>query len=161
MASINQQKIQSQYNISQQVRVLSGNSAFIQTGKTMPVPQQQIIINGRKTIVSRSVHYQDVSTGFYVTPRVVGNQVSLEISAHRQKLQNRRLGLIDDLQVSTSVHGLLGEWIELGTVEEITNSNQSGILSRQSETTTDSQHVFVKVDTAHGNTTPALKQTLD
>lgn len=159
-ANINQQKIQSQYNISQQVRILSGNSAFIQTSKYVLVPQQQLIINGRKTTVSRSVQYQDVSTGFYVTPRVVGNQVSLEISAHRQKLQSRRFGHIDQLQVSTSVQGLLGEWIELGTVEEITNSSQSGILSRQSRTATDSQHIFVKVDTAHNNITPALRRTL-
>ena len=60
----------------QRLQVLEGNEAFIQVGQSLPVRSQSA--QGSETI-----QYRDAGSGFYVRPRVSGNQVTLSISTRR------------------------------------------------------------------------------
>jgi len=77
----------------QTLQLLEGNSAFVRTGQSAPVPQRQVlrtIVNGQ--IVERvidSVEYRDVMTGFYALPRLAGDRVTLEISPQRDSPPTR------------------------------------------------------------------------
>jgi hypothetical protein len=106
-------------DVLQQVRVLDGGNARIQTGTTTPVPVYE---RGRTRdgFVGRSgVVGIDTGTGFTVTPRLRGNQVIVDID---QRSSNFSRGLDDRFGrdsisgggLQTQVSGPLGSWIPLG-----------------------------------------------
>lgn len=138
----------------QSIQVLEGNSAFINFGQSVPVPQRQAtrtIVNGQ--IVDRvnsAVEYRDVQTGFYVLPRISGDQVTLDISPQRDTLaapaQNLPHGSVNTQRAATTVAGRLGEWIEIGGIAQGGVNQQSTILGSTRETSADNRRILVKVD---------------
>jgi len=66
--------------LTQSVQVLEGNPAFIRTGQSAIVPNTQIIdtLTGRQ-IIQGGGQTVEANTGFYATPRVNGDRVTLEI----------------------------------------------------------------------------------
>ncbi len=131
-------------NNVQQLQVLEGNEAFIQVGQSVPVPQQTIIQTPQGTQVVQNTQYRDVATGFYVKPRVSGEQVMLEVSPQRERLGPD--GSIDTQSVSSVVSGRLGEWMELGGIDQSRTQQNSGIASRDSERNTDQRRIYIKVE---------------
>ena len=75
--------------VVQTVQVLEGRSAYVMVGQSRPVPDRQVVrsvVGGRvveHTIVG-GVEYRDANTGFYVTPRIAGDRVTLDISPQRE-----------------------------------------------------------------------------
>jgi type II secretory pathway component GspD/PulD (secretin) len=139
---------------TQTLQVLEGNSAFIRTGQSVPLPQRQAlrtIVNGR--IVERvidSVEYRDVMTGFYALSRLVGDRVTLEINPQRDTLpapdQNLPPGSVNVQRIATTVSGRLGEWMEIGRLVQGVSNEQSVILGSTRETSTDNRRIMIKVD---------------
>jgi len=141
-------------NSTQTLQVLEGNSAFIRTGQSVLVPQQQVtrtVINGR--IVEQFAglsEYRDVMTGFYALPRLAGDRVTLEISPQRDTLvnpeQNLPPGSVNVQRAATTVSGRIGEWIELGGVVQGVANQQSVMLGSTRETSSDNRRILLKVD---------------
>ena len=139
---------------TQSIQVLEGNSAFINVGHSVAVPQRQVtrtIINGQAVDrVSSGTEYRDVQTGFHVLPRVNGDRVVLEINPQRDTFaspeQNLPAGSINIQRAATTVSGRLGEWIELGGIAQGGVNQQTVILGSTRETSSDSRRVLVKVD---------------
>jgi hypothetical protein len=139
---------------TQSIQVLEGNSAFINFGQSVPVPQRQVtrtIVNGQVVErVSNAVEYRDVQSGFYVLPRTNGDQVMLEISPQRDTLaspeQNLPPGSVNTQRAATTVAGRLGEWIEIGGIAQGGINQQTVILGSTRETSSDNRRVLVKVD---------------
>jgi type II secretory pathway component GspD/PulD (secretin) len=129
---------------TQQVQVLEGTQAFIQAGTSVPYPERSVLRDHRGVTVTRGPIYRDVTSGFYVLPRLSGDQVILEISPQRATLGAQ--GRIDIQGASTRVSGRLGEWIELGGIVQDTSGKQTGIASTSSRTGTERRGIFVKVD---------------
>ncbi len=139
---------------TQTLQVLEGNSAFIRVGQSIPVPQREVvreIVNGR--IVERrasSVDYRDVNTGFYVLPRVSGDQVTLEIRPQRDTLarpeQNLPRGSINTQSAATVVSGPLGQWIEIGGIAQGIASERSTLLGSTREVAADNRRILLKVE---------------
>lgn len=126
------------------VQVLEGNSAYIATGQSVPVVTA-VIAGGRKPWIASSTSYRDLNSGFLVTPRISGERVTLDISQQAEQ-RSAHSGNIDTQQLSTQVSARLGEWMQLGGVSESSNSQGSGILSRQYSTRSDEQGIWVKVE---------------
>lgn len=68
---------------TQSIRVLEGSEAFVRVGQVVPVRGRQVqraVVGGRvvEQVVERA-QYSDVTTGFYVRPRVSGDRVTLKI----------------------------------------------------------------------------------
>ncbi len=123
----------------QTLQVLEGNEAFIQVGQSVPVRSQSA--QGSET-----VEYRDAGTGFYVRPRVSGNQVTLSISTRRDRVADPNTGAIHVQHVDSVVSGRLGEWLELGGIAQESRQRDSGTAYRRSISGQDDRRVFLKVE---------------
>ena len=128
----------------QNVQVLEGNAAFIRVGQSVPY-QSRTVVRGRQgTTVVEDTQFQDVSSGFYVLPRVSGSQVTLEINPQRNTLGSE--GAVNVQQASTVLSGRLGEWIELGGVGQQGSSSGSGTVYSTQDVSADNRSIFVRVE---------------
>ncbi len=129
---------------TQRIQVLEGNQAFIRVGQSIPYTTQTVIQNGRQVTVTEGTTFRDVTSGFYVAPRVSGEQVTLEISPQRNTVGSS--GSVNIQQASTTLSGRLGEWIELGGVGGQSASSGSGTVYSTRSTSSDNRSIFVKVE---------------
>jgi hypothetical protein len=127
------------------VQALEGSPAYISTGSLQPVPNRNVTRTpGGGVIVTDSVNFRDVSTGFEVVPRVVGERVFLDINPRRETPGPG--GSVNVQRVSTSASGRLGEWFEIGGFTQSSVTQGSGIVSSADIQRQESRRVWVKVD---------------
>ncbi len=133
---------------TQQLQVLEGNRALVRSGENVPVPQRQVIRHPWGTEVIDSTQYQEVSSGFYVLPRVNGDRVTLEISAQNDSLDRSGEGYPDThiQRTSTIVSGRLGEWLEVGGLNQQSNSGDSTLTARSASQVREQRNVLIKVE---------------
>jgi len=129
---------------TQRIQVLEGNQAFIRAGQSVPYTTQTVIQNGRHVTVTEGTTYRDVTSGFYVVPRISGDQVTLEINPQRNTVGSG--GAVNIQQAATTIAGRLGEWIELGGVGGQSASSGSGTVYSTRSTSMDNRTIFVKVE---------------
>lgn len=125
------------------VSVLEGSSAFIASGTSVPIVTMVAAGGGRRPWGAAAAEYRDLSSGFLVTPRVNGDGVVLDIEQRTEQLRN---STIDRQALTTQIAARLGEWVQLGGIEQSASSTQSGMLSREYSTSSDSRGVWVKVE---------------
>lgn len=128
----------------QRIQVLEGNQAFIRSGNAVPVPERTVIQRGRGVTVVEGTSWRDVTTGFYVLPRVSGDTVTLEIGPQRNTVG--AAGRIDVQQAQTTVSGRLGEWIELGGIGKDRSGQRAGVVYSTSGMEVEQRSTFIKVD---------------
>lgn len=135
---------------AQTLRVMEGREAFIRVGQSVPLRGQQVtrtVVGGQVVDqVVNTTQYHDVTTGFYVRPRLSGDRVTLDISPQREKLLNDIRGSVDVQRIVTTVSGRLGEWMEIGGIGQDATGQQSVLLGRTSSATRDNRRVLIKVD---------------
>lgn len=124
-----------------QVRVTEGFDAYIETGERIPV------FSGMHWIapgtVAGGIDYQDVVTGFYVLPRVSGDEVTLEISPFKNTLRG---GNIATRSARTTLTGRLGEWLLVGGVSEQLRRAQSGAGSYTATQSRGNEAIWIRAD---------------
>lgn len=130
----------------QTVQVLEGNEATIRIGQSVPIRSQNVIQTPQGTQISQSVEYRDADTGFRVRPRVNGDRVTLEINSRRDTLADPNSQTFDVQRVDTVVSGKLGEWMEIGGMDQNRVQNEGGTISRRTGSVSDDRKVFLKVD---------------
>ena len=133
-------------NAAQRVQTVEGGRAFIQVGRSLPVPMRQIAVGPGGAIVNDSVVYRDIGSGFYARPRVSGERVTLEISQQAEQLEGRRNGAIATQHLATTVSGRLGEWSELGGSGQQANTRQGGSYSVGSGQMRDARSIWLMVE---------------
>ena len=119
---------------SQTVQTLDGQPAMIQAGETVPFRQGYGYGYG-------DVVYEPVTTGFAVTPRLVGlGEIEIAVSPWSDHFDQ---GVISTQSASTRVRAPLGAWVEIGGLAQSRTSSGygPGDASRQ-----ESGRIFVKVD---------------
>jgi len=132
------------------VQVLEGREAFIRVGQSLPVRERQV----RRTVVGGQVveqvvdstQYRDISTGFYVLPRVSGERVTLDVSPQRETLSRGIPGGVNVQSAVTTVSGRLGEWMEIAGIAQDSSGQQSVLLGRSSVGSTETRRVLIKVE---------------
>ncbi len=129
---------------TQRVQVLEGNPAFIRTGQSLPYRARTVHHDRYGTMVTEDTQFKDVTSGFYVLPRVSGDRVILEISPQRDTPGQR--GAVNIQQASTVVSGRLGEWIELGGIGWLASQQGSGTVYATREMARDERTIFVRVE---------------
>jgi hypothetical protein len=132
--------------IAQQVQTIEGGRAFIQIGYSFPLPLRQVVIGPYGAVVSNSVVYRDLGTGFYAAPTLAGERVTIEISPQQEALSTTVRGAVHSSRISTTVSGRLGEWIELGRTTGDTQSQGTGTLSYSTRGTQEQRRVLLRVD---------------
>lgn len=122
---------------SQQVRVVEGMAAFIDAGNVYSMRADRY---GNRELVP-------VTSGFYATARLVGDEVVVDIDQHDDRLQGRNN--IQTQGVQTQVRGRLGSWITLGVLQSSAQSDTRGVANYGGDSATNSTDLAIKVDLAH------------
>lgn len=126
------------------VRVTEGTEAYIETGKRIPY-FYGAAWKGRRGFVG-SIEYKDAITGFYVLPRIRGNDVILEVSPYKSSQSNTGGDNIDTQSAGTIITGRVGEWLLIGGVTEQLEQAQSAngtTIATQSRSNTG---IWIKAD---------------
>ncbi len=102
----------------QRLQVLDGEAAYIASGSAIPLADRTVTYAPGHALVHDSIRYRDVTRGFYVVPRVHGERVTLAIHPHHERLAPGNGGEIAIGAAATTVSARLGEWVEIGAVDE-------------------------------------------
>lgn len=132
--------------MTSQVQALEGSPAYIATGQSVPVPSTVVTRTPQGSVVQSTTTYQDIASGFYVIPRVSGDRVFLDIAPQRASPGQQGPGSADYQRIVTTASGRLGEWFQLGGIDQSTTRSQSGILYGASGARTGGSSVWVRVD---------------
>jgi len=129
----------------QTIRTLEGKPAYIKTGNSYPVQNYQNYSSGNGYYgASSSTEFIDATTGFEVTPRLSGQQVLLDVSPWSDTFNSQ--GQIQTQEVQSTLKVNLGEWIELGGVNESSQSSGNRTPGRSWQTNDNRLHILIKVD---------------
>jgi len=143
-ARIAGRRIVNQHNDSRQIQVLDGHSAFIRTGWTLPAPHAHGAADAQAT------PYREVLRGFYVTPRVNGARVTVEVSP-RFDAWNAATGEIQLQRMRMIVSGRVGRWIFLGAALQHARSGGRGTVYAGRSAAAQRWRAMIKVDVLGGN----------
>lgn len=141
----NQGRTQHNNQNTQTIRTLEGVPAHIKAGNIVPITSYQVYPDAYGyPYQSRSTQLIEATTGFEVTPRLVGQQVELEVAPWSDRFNHQ--GNIETQSANSVIRANLGEWVDLGSVAE--SGQRSGIstfgYNRQGGQS--DLHVLVKVD---------------
>ncbi len=131
---------------TQQVQVLEGHEALIQIGQSVPVLERSVTSSGGAPAVEDQLAHKEVMQGFYVLPRINGNQVTLDVRPYHDKLSPEHGGAIDVQRMHTTVSGRLGAWLEIGGSVHEENRQDSGYTHSTGTGSRDQRRVLLKVE---------------
>ena len=118
-----------------QLRLSEGTEGFIQTG------QQVAYYSG-----NNGTEFKDVTTGFYVLPRIHGGGVALQVRPFKNTPGKKRSDNIETQSADTTITGRIGEWLPLGGVNEQFNRSQSSIGSHSSSQGSRKDSIWIRAD---------------
>lgn len=121
------------------VTTLEGSPALINTGQAIPY----LYDSG---FYGSGIDYRDVTSGFYVTPRLNGDNVTLEIAPQLERADPRNRGTISTRRAQTTLAGRLGEWIPLGGANEAASGSDRELLAQTRRQGSENYNVWVLVE---------------
>jgi hypothetical protein len=128
------------------VQATEGYPAYINVGQSVPVQSRTgVITPGGGIVISEGTEYVDAGSGFYVMPRLSGNQVTLLIAPKLTRVSPGKAPVFDVQNVETTASGQLGEWIELGGLNQQFSDSNRRILSSSSARGSEVRSIYVKV----------------
>lgn len=130
---------------TQQIQVLEGQWATINTGVSIPVANRQSNADGT---VTETISYKKVTSGFQVQPQINGDRVTIHIRPNQAALSSQGGGALQIQNIDTTVSGKLAEWIDLGGIMQTSEQSGSGILYRTRKRQEMRDRVYVKVEVA-------------
>jgi type II secretory pathway component GspD/PulD (secretin) len=128
---------------TQIVMTLEGRPASIHIIQSIPIREVRNLRSGNQITAFESIRFKDVRTGLMVLPRLKGDQVILEVSPQKSRLNGQS---IETFGIDTVVRGQIGEWMELGGVTQKRKGSEAGIVDRTATHNDESRKVFLKVD---------------
>ncbi|HHA18607.1 MAG TPA: hypothetical protein ENK70_02760, partial [Methylophaga sp.] len=112
---------------TQVIRTLEGRAAYIKIGKIHPIHNYTIYGWGQRyPAVSSNTQFIEASTGFVVTPRLTGHQVTMNVNPWSDRLTNQ--GAIDTQRANTTLRANLSEWVEIGNISESSQETRKGYV---------------------------------
>lgn len=130
------------------VRALEGYETYVSLGQARPYASTTVTGGGHyPPVVSQSTGFRDVQTGFYATPRVNGDRVTLDISPRQQSLTGtHRNAPVTTGSVNTTVTGRLGEWMQIGGSVADAGGTNSGLVTWGTRSDLTHYSAWVKVE---------------
>jgi type II secretory pathway component GspD/PulD (secretin) len=124
--------------------VVDGEHAFIHVGESVPFTQEWVVLTRRYVSAQKTTEFVDVTTGFAVHPRSIGNQIELEVTPRIAKLNQ---GVVIDFEeLSTVVLINKGEWLDLGGIMQQKDDVSRAILSKQTGNQEQNNQLMIRVD---------------
>ncbi len=128
------------------VQALEGYPAFIQAGQSVPVQNRSTFVTPGGVVVNDTTEYYEATSGFYVLPRLNGDQVTLLVAPRLSRVNPGQTPVFDVQNVETTASGRLGEWIELGGINQSFNDDSRQTLSSSRTRGQEIRSVLIKVD---------------
>ena len=128
--------------------ILRHGRAFIATGQQIPQPYVDLTTTPYGDAVTRGIDYQQILSGMYVTPRLQGDRVVLDVAPQLERLDAAGSGAITTHSSQTTVSGRLGEWIPLGGANLTSSGDDAELLARTRRHGDNSYAVWIKVEVA-------------
>ncbi|NHZ69878.1 MAG: hypothetical protein GWP20_01435 [Thermotogales bacterium] len=129
------------------LRVSEGTQGYIETGESIPYfSAGGGWFGGRRNFIDGSIEYKDVTTGFYVLPRVNGDQVILDVSPFKQSQSKTRGGDINTQSASTQITGKLGQWLPIGGTTEQVQRSSTSTGSYQTTQSRNNESIWIKAE---------------
>lgn len=100
---------------TQQIQVMEGGHAYIDVGRRIPVDDFTFdqFISG--TSIQQQTRYVGAVTGFYASPRLNGDTVTVDISVYQTTVQDpAEPPAFNVHSLHTTVSGKLGAWLTIG-----------------------------------------------
>lgn len=141
--SLNSNRSNDSHNVSQQVQTLEGSPAQIYLGASYPVAMRQWRNPQGEAVVTDSIQYVDVGSGFYASARIAGDNVTLTITPSQQQRQGNE---IQTSSLDTTLSGRLGEWLELGSSNVTSTNHSQPLAGQQLQQQQVDQQVWLKVE---------------
>lgn len=132
-------------NVAQRVQTVEGGRAYINVGQSLPLALRQVVPTPQGPMVSESIAYREVGSGFYVEPRLTGDRVTLAIST-AQDTPGRLPGSAEVRHVSSVVSGRLGEWIPLAGSTQQSARDSRGLGGQAVREASDDRQVWLMVE---------------
>jgi hypothetical protein len=128
---------------TQTIMTLEGRPASIYITHSIPIREVRNLRSGNQVTAFESIRFKDVRTGLMVLPRLNGDQIILEVSPQKSRLNGQSIEIFG---IDTVIRGRIGEWMELGGVTQKRNGSEAGIGNRTATHNDESRKVFLKVD---------------
>ncbi|RLJ20826.1 hypothetical protein DJ031_04770 [bacterium endosymbiont of Escarpia laminata] len=136
---------QSHTDASRTIQILEGQSAFIKTGIIRPVETGTGVIAGPIAGYQSTTEYQDISSGFHVTPQIIGDRIRLEIT-NRHAQPGRHQETVRHTESTTVVSVKPGEWIPLSSISRAGSNRTSNIGMQAGTRASDELSTWIKVE---------------
>lgn len=130
-------------NSTRRIHVTEGHQAFIQTGQLVPVGERNVDRFGNQR---SSVQYKNASSGFYVLPRLAGDNVNLDILQNNVSIDRHGRQRFNVQRSGTTLSGKIGEWISIGGVTQRSSQSNTGILHSTTRGANSDSQLYIKVD---------------
>jgi type II secretory pathway component GspD/PulD (secretin) len=131
---------------TQDLTVLDGGRAFLRVGESIPQVQPFLALAGTRVTVLAGIQYYDVTTGFEVEPRVLGERIQLAVTPRLAFRSSQGAQTVNFQELRTVVAVKPGEWVDLGGAVESANEVTRQILSTRRNTDNEDSRFLVRVD---------------
>ena len=128
------------------VNTLEGNPAFINTGQLIPIRNQTTVVTSGTVVVQDNIEHRNVSSGFYITPKLRDDNVVLTVSPRFAQLNQNEKNVINVQNIDTTVHGKLGEWISIGGIDRSLRASDKRNLINKKQYNEEKSSILIKVD---------------
>jgi len=128
------------------VQTVEGSPAFIQAGQSVPIRNRTRHYSPHGVYETETHEYYDASSGFYVLPRLSGDQVTLLAAPQLTRKAPGKRPVFDVQNVQTTASGKLGEWIRLGGINQDFSESDRELLSSSDSRGSRTGAVWIRVD---------------
>jgi type II secretory pathway component GspD/PulD (secretin) len=131
---------------TQDLTVLDGGRAFLRVGVSIQQVQPFLALVGNRLSVVAGIQYYDVTTGFDVEPRILGEQIQLAVTPRLAFQSNQGAQTVNFQELRTVVTVKPGEWVDLGGAVGSTNEVNRQILSTRRNADSEDSRFQVRID---------------
>ncbi len=128
---------------SEFVSVLEGERAVIGVRQSVPFTATWVVLTQRYAGVQQTVQFHDVTTGFAVRPRPVGDELELEIAP---RVANLSGGVIEFQELATTVRVRPGQWFDLGGTMQSRDEVSREIFSGNATSARSASQLWIRVE---------------
>ena len=135
-------------NTQQFITVLDGENAFIKVGQVIPFTQEWVTITRRYVQIERITDWREVTIGFAVRPRAIGNAENglIELDIEPRIMRHNGQGIITLNTLQTTVRARLGDWVDLGQSMQNNDDVSRKILGYSQSASQQSNQLLVKIE---------------
>lgn len=138
------QDISTSERSSEQISVLEDAQAVIAVGQSISFTEYWLTLAQRYANVRQTVQYRDIATGFSVRPRLIGQEVELEIVPRFASLRGN--GVIEFEELSSTVRLVPGQWFDLGAAMHAHDEVSQAILSHARKSDEQNVQLWIMVE---------------